>query len=318
MIIIGEYVADDIRSNIIQDVVRIHGGKFTNGEVFTMMQQMHYYSSAGQQIYYIDSVSRNFSESILQVLSNCHLIRSLYKENKINLILTFLPFMRQDKFLQEGYFFSKNCQLIPELLKTAGVNKLITIDVHSIEAIKSCTNVFGTDFINLLPLGLFAQDIASMNIAEPIILGSTDGLDKQSDRAFLNIRRLQKMINCKEIFLMKKERTFRNIASSLVSGDPNGKVCIVLDDIINSGKSALNTALALKRAGAHKIFIYATHLIDSTAEDFKNLLAISDRMVVSNSISIKYNQLASDINIRLINLSNMLKELLVYGSKTIF
>ncbi|MDZ5761988.1 Ribose-phosphate pyrophosphokinase [Candidatus Cyrtobacter comes] len=321
MVIIGDNLSYDIKRDICTefDTILVNNGKFSNGEVFSSMNTK-IADTKHEPIYYLDSVSGNFSESILQILSNCHLISSLFS-SKINLILTFMPFMRHDKSFQDECVISKNCSLIPRLLKIAGVDKLITLDIHSIESMQSCINVFGADFINLLPLKLFAQDIIKIlynKELDLIVLGSTDGLDKQNDRAFLNVQRLQKMINCKEVFWIKKQRAFGEITSSLVADNIKDKVCIILDDIISSGKSALNTAYELKNAGARKIFIYATHLINSTTEDFDKLLLMVDRIVVTNSISIKCNQLAPNIDIRLINISNMLKELLIYGSKTIF
>ncbi len=125
--------------------------------------------------------------------------------------------------------------LIPNLLKTAGVNKFITIDIHSMQSATYCQEIFGENFLNLSTVQLFSRSILahySGNI-NSIILGSTDGSDKKYDRALTNLTELQHEISCPNIFYIKKTRLKNNIISSLDTKSAiKDKVCIILDDII--------------------------------------------------------------------------------------
>ena len=92
-----------------------------------------------------------------------------------------------------------------------------------------------------------------------------------------------------------------------IIGDVEGRDCIIVDDMIDTGGTLCKAAAALKEHGAKRVFAYATHpvLSGNAAENIRN--SVIDEVIVTDSITLSDELKAID-KIKVLTLADMLAE----------
>ncbi|EGQ8335655.1 ribose-phosphate diphosphokinase, partial [Vibrio parahaemolyticus] len=90
-------------------------------------------------------------------------------------------------------------------------------------------------------------------------------------------------------------------------GDVEGRDCVIVDDMIDTGGTLCKAAEALKERGAKRVFAYATHAVFSgnAADNIKN--SVLDQVIVTDSISLS-KEMAATGKVTTLSLSRMLAE----------
>jgi len=166
---------------------------------------------------------------------------------KITAVVPYLAYARQDKMFLQGE--SVSTETVAHMLKAAGINALITVNIHSENTLKK----FPFPAKNLTAIPLLAEyfvqkgckkafalapDKGAMYIAEQAqrVLGGEAGhLDKQRDRRTGQTTQTAKNLNV------------------------TGKTVIIFDDIISTGGTIVGAAKILHEQGATKIFVACVH-----------------------------------------------------------
>jgi ribose-phosphate pyrophosphokinase len=166
---------------------------------------------------------------------------------KITAVVPYLAYARQDKMFLQGE--SVSTETVAQMLKAAGINALITVNIHSENTLKK----FPFPAKNLTAIPLLAEyfvqkgckkafalapDKGAMYIAEQAqrVLGGEAGhLDKQRDRRTGQTTQTAKQLNVK------------------------GKTVIIFDDIISTGGTIVGAAKILREQGAARIFVACVH-----------------------------------------------------------
>ncbi len=85
----------------------------------------------------------------------------------------------------------------------------------------------------------------------------------------------------------RRDLTTGKIEARLASGDVRGKTCVVIDDVINTGSTMIESARVLKERGAKRVVFYATHAL-LTGDAPKNLeQSRVDEVIVSDTVSVE-------------------------------
>ena len=181
--------------------------------------------------------------------------------------------------------------VVAKILDTAEVDEILTFDLHH----HIIGNFFKTPLVNLPTTPLFAkyyQDLfAKKNIKyEDVVIVSPDhGSNTRADL-------LVKELNGTKKVILNKHRPKPNLAEHLeVNVDEvKGKVCIIIDDIIDTGGTIISAADLLVRSGAKSVLVAATHGVFSPNSINKLRGSPLDDIVVTNTIE---KRLPSEINI---------------------
>lgn len=169
---------------------------------------------------------------------------------RIILIAPYLCYMRQDKAFKPGQAISQ--QIIGEML-SEWVDDLVTVDphLHRIdnlgEALPYCTSVAATASF---ALGNF--------IREQHVQGILVGPDEESAQW---VKQVAQQAGLDFIIASKQRLGDRDVKVTLPPADVRGRNAILVDDVISSGKTMIETALALKNAGAEKVSAICTHAL---------------------------------------------------------
>lgn len=157
------------------------------------------------------------------------------KVNSLSLIIPYLPYSRCDKTSLKHLY---------HLLKAAGISKVITADIHSLD-----DNEIAIHNVPLAPLIIkeFKVNLKNKLIVSPDIGGY--------DRA----KKVSEEFGC-DFICMEKVRS-ENSVNHIGDFDVFNREVMIVDDIIDSGKTANSAAKALRELGTKSVEIVATHLL---------------------------------------------------------
>lgn len=198
-------------------------------------------------------ILKRFSKSIhqdiwelMQMVDTVHRMQA----RSITLILPYLPYVRQHRCSATGQF--STCQLLVNSLKTAGADKIITIDMHAPE---QCAN-FCTPVINIPIEPFWINYLQTLNLNWDNI--SIFGADKS---AALRAEKIARHFNGDWGYIDKKRNHKGTVSVQGFQGDCYNKRIFLVDDIIDTGATITQATQYLKDSGALDITVLATHCL---------------------------------------------------------
>lgn len=197
------------------------------------------------------------------------LLDALKNTKQINLCLTYMGYSRQDKINPNE---STGNILFLNFLETFNISKFIFLDNHNEPLINS-------PFLHLSATPVFLEDIKSQYNSEEIVIVSPD-FGRAKEAQFL-----AKSLKCDIAVCVKTRDVFNKINKIKVLGNVQNKICILIDDMIDSGGTLCHASNALLEVKACKVVAYATHGIFSQGAVQSLISSNIAEIVVTDSIS---------------------------------
>ncbi|MDD3237513.1 MAG: ribose-phosphate pyrophosphokinase [Candidatus Gastranaerophilales bacterium] len=181
---------------------------------------------------------------------------------KITAVLPYLPYSRQDRLSADGESLAG--KMIAKDLETAGADKVITFDIHSIQT----QGFYDVPMKNVSAMPLFADYFKEKTN------GKTDNFVVVSPDVggVKRAKNLAKELDV-DTAIIHKERAEHNKAEAVaLIGEVKDKNCILIDDMIDTAGTITEAVKMLKGKGAKDVYICATHGIFSgnAFENIKN------------------------------------------------
>ena len=210
----------------------------------------------GKKVYVIQSTCSPINDRIMELLI---FIDGIKRANcrEITLIIPYYGYARQDRIAHINEPIS--ARMVADLFSNAGVKRVLTIELHT----PQIQGFFSVPLDNLSPTSIFAKYLnkkfASLGIP------STDIAVVSPDHgAMYRARDLANFIPNSSIVVIDKRRPKPNVAEiTNIVGDIQDKICIMVDDIIDTGGTILAGAKTLKEKGAKSVYICASHALFS-------------------------------------------------------
>lgn len=200
----------------------------------------------GKDMLLIQSTSYPADQHLVELLWLVDLAKRAGSKH-ITLIAPYFGYSRQDK-IEEGKPLP--IALVARLIQAAGVDKLITIDAHS----DLLAGFLDIELVNLLPWQYFTSLFT--NIKDAVVISPDRGGAKRASA-------LAAQLGVAYVILTKTRDKMGYPVIESVSGAVRDKNCIIIDDIIDSGRTLYEAATFLKRAGALSVHCCVTHSIFS-------------------------------------------------------
>jgi len=186
------------------------------------------------------------SDSVFQLLVLTDALKRKFK-NKIQLVIPYLPYSRQDRVCTEGDAFS--LKVFADIINAQDYVAVITADSHS-----SAASLLINNFIEI-PQSYFVSKIK--NGYWDIILSPDLGASKKTEEN-------QKLLGIPEIgYCIKKRdpKTGSITSTEVLHPDIRGKKILITDDICDGGRTFIEITKVLKQRGAYQTDLYVTHAI---------------------------------------------------------
>lgn len=216
---------------------------------------------------------------------------------KIIDVLPFMPFTRADR--KDEARVSITAKLMADLADTSGANRVITADLHS----GQIQGFYNIPVDNLYVDMLIAEHIKENKYpVDNMVIGSPDaGSIKRSRSVAEHLGGLELVILDKRRPVDENGKPIPNLPKvHNVVGEVKGKYVLFFEDMIDTGGTLVESAVAVKKQGALGVFAGATHGLFSpkdgvTAEE--KLFAEIDRIIVTNTLTQTYHPNKEVVNV---------------------
>ncbi len=231
--------------------------RFSNGELYVRLGA----PVAGRVCGVLGSLAPP-DEQMLSVLLLAHTLRR-EGARRVVALLPYLGYARQDR-ADPGQ--SLGIRWVGDLLRAAGVDRVLTVDVHSLEATR-----MPVPLDSLSPAGLFGDVLLDLGVADLTIVAPDEGALERCEQ----VRRAAGVD--RPLAYLRKRRDADGVTHSALVGNVEQRVAIV-DDILDTGRTLLSACAELRRAGVGEIVVLATHGL-FTGEGWRELPALGVRRI---------------------------------------
>ncbi|HEX9164991.1 MAG TPA: ribose-phosphate pyrophosphokinase [Gemmatimonadales bacterium] len=256
-------VAQQLDTELCQVTLR----RFADGEIFVKIDE----NVRGRDVFIIQSTNPP-AENILELL----LLMDAAKRAsaaRITAVIPYFGYARQDRKDQPRVAIS--AKLMANLVSQAGADRVLAIDFHQ----HQLQGFFDLPVDHLYASPVFVAHYRQKALKDLVVVASDVGGAKMA-------RGFAKRLNA-SLAIIDKRRTAANVAEVVnVVGDVEGKDCIIPDDMIDTGGTMTEAAHALKRLGAGKIYLCATHALLSGPAVERLKQAPVEEVAVTNTIAL--------------------------------
>jgi len=285
-ITLSKEIADYLKLDLVDAEIK----RFSDHEVFVEIKD----NVRGEDIFVVQSTSKPANDNIMELLITIDALRRA-SARRITAVIPYYGYARQDRKAAPRTPIS--AKLVANLITSSGADRVLTLDLHA----SQIQGFFDIPVDNLYASPAFALDIKKNFSSDNLVIISPDvgGLVRARDVA--------KRVGA-DLAIVDKRRPRAGVSEVMnIIGDVNGKNCIIVDDIVDSGGTLCNAAAALIEKGASSVSAYITHGVLSSNAHEKIANSKLKNLVITNSIEQKKETLEVK-NIRIINMANLLGE----------
>ncbi len=260
---LAEQVSDYLEKPLTKTSVR----RFADQEIFVEILE----NVRGEDVFVLQSTSYPANDNLMELLIITDALRRS-SAKRITAVLPYFGYARQDRRSQGRTPIS--AKLVANLITNAGVDRVLTLDLHA----GQIQGFFDIPTDNLFAAPVFVRDIKERYATDNVVIVSPDV------GGVVRARALAKRIDAPLAIVDKRrERPGESEVMNII-GDVDGRDCILVDDIVDSGGTLCNAAEALLAQGAKSVTAYATHGVLTGGAIARITASKLKEMVFTNSI----------------------------------
>lgn len=241
--------------------------RFSDMEVYVEIQE----NVRGQDVFVIQSTSFPTNDNMMELLITIDALRR-GSARRITAVIPYFGYARQDR--KTGGRTPISAKLVANLITEAGADRVLTLELHAGQ-IQGFFDI-PVDNLNIAPV--FVPDIQKKFHGKEIVIVSPDV------GGVVRARHLAKKLEADLAIIDKRREKAGHSEVMNVIGEVEGKICIMIDDIVDSGGTLCNAALALKDHGATEVHAYVIHGVLSGKAVERISSSALETMVITDSI----------------------------------
>ena len=221
---------------------KVSSRQFSDGEIQVNIEE----SVRGYDVYIIQSTSYPVNNHLMELLimvDAC--VRA--SANTINVVLPYFGYARQDRIASSREPLT--AKLVANMLVKAGVSRVLTLDLHAVQV----QGFFDIPVDNLYTIPLFAKHYCDKGLT-----GSDVVVVSPKNSGVKRARSLAEYLDA-PIAIIDYAQDDSERSQGYIIGDVEGKKAILIDDILNTGRTFSEAAKILERDGATEIYAVSSH-----------------------------------------------------------
>jgi ribose-phosphate pyrophosphokinase len=241
-------------------------GKFSDGEINVQIDE----SVRGRDVFIIQPTGAPVNDNLMELLVMVDALKRS-SAHTITAVIPFFGYARQDR--KAAPRVPITAKLVANMIQTAGVDRVITIDLHA----GQIQGFFDIPVDNLYGSLLFADYVKSKNLKNPIVASPDIG-------GVARARQFAGKLGLDMVIVDKRREKANESEVMNIIGDVTGKDVILIDDMIDTAGTIVKAAKVLKDRGATSVMACATHPVLSGPAYKRIDDGELDELVVSDSI----------------------------------
>ncbi|PUB09747.1 ribose-phosphate diphosphokinase [Paenisporosarcina sp. OV554] len=289
----NESLARELAEEVGLPLGKISVNRFSDGEVQINIEE----SIRGCDVFIIQSTSSPVNENLMELLIMVDAVKRA-SARTVNVVLPYYGYARQDRKARAREPIT--AKLVANLLETAGATRAIVLDLHA----PQIQGFFDILIDHLIAVPILSDYFLEKNIdpSEIVIVSPDHG----------GVTRARKMADRLKapIAIIDKRRPRPNVAEVMnIVGNVDGKICILIDDIIDTAGTITIAANALVESGAKEVYACCTHPVLSGPAIERIDNSVIKELVITNSIELPEEKTSPKI--KTLSVAHLLAEAIV-------
>ncbi|MGO2182117.1 MAG: ribose-phosphate pyrophosphokinase [Pseudoalteromonas nigrifaciens] len=266
-------------------------GRFSDGEISVQINE----NVRGSDVFILQSTCAPTNDNLMELIVMVDALRRA-SAGRITAVIPYFGYARQDRRVRSARV-PITAKVVADFLSSVGVDRVLTVDLHA----EQIQGFFDVPVDNVFGSPVLLEDMKARHFDDVVVVSPDIG-------GVVRARAIAKLLNDTDLAIIDKRRPQANVSQVMhIIGDVEGRDCIIVDDMIDTGGTLCKAAEALKEHGAKRVFAYATHPILSgkAAENLRN--SVIDEVIVTDSIPLSAELKALNI-VKVLTLADMLAE----------
>ena len=259
------YLAEKICQSLGCPLGKMQMTKFSDGEFAVSYEE----SVRGRDIFLVQSTFPN-SDNLMELLLMIDAAKRASAKT-INAVMPYFGWARQDR--KDKPRVSIGAKLVADLLSVAGVNRVITMDLHA----DQIQGFFDVPVDHLYASGVLLPYLQSLNLDNMVIASPDVGGSKRANT-------YAKYLRC-PLVLCNKTRARANVVDTMqIIGDVQGKNVVIIDDMVDTAGTITKAADLMMATGARSVRACASHCVMSGPASERVQNSALEELVFTDSI----------------------------------
>lgn len=266
-------------------------GKFSDGEISVEINE----NVRGKDVFIIQPTCAPTNNNLMELIVMTDALRRA-SASRITAVVPYFGYARQDRRVRSTRV-AITAKVVADMITGAGVDRVLTVDLHA----DQIQGFFDIPVDNIYGTPLLVDDI-QRRITEDFIVVSPDV------GGVVRARAMAKRLGDVDLAIIDKRRPQANVSQVMhIIGDVKDKVCILIDDMVDTAGTLCKAADALKENGAQKVYAYITHPVLSGPAIENIVKSTLDELIVTDTIPLSDKALNCG-KIRTLTISGLLAE----------
>ncbi|CAM3662204.1 ribose-phosphate pyrophosphokinase [Polynucleobacter arcticus] len=244
-------------------------GRFSDGEIQVEIQE----NVRGKNVVVIQSTCAPTNDSLMELMIMIDALKRA-SAGRITAVIPYFGYARQDRRPRSARV-AISARIVANMLQSvAGVERVLTMDLHA----DQIQGFFDIPVDNIYSSPVLLADLQAQKTQKDLLIVSPD------IGGVVRARAMAKQLGT-DLAIIDKRRPKANVSEVMhLIGEVEGRHCVIMDDIIDTGGTLCKAAEALKERGAKGVTAYCTHAVLSGSAVARIAASELDELVVTDTI----------------------------------
>ena len=243
---------------------------FPDGETFVRINE----NVRGRDVFIVQPTCPPTNQNLMELLIMVDAARRASAE-RITAVIPFFGYARQDR--KDKPRVPITAKLIANLLTAAGVNRVLTMDLHA----QQVAGFFDIPVDHLYAMPVLIRYLRSRFSDRPLTVVSPDVGGLKMASAY------SQALGANLAIVAKRRKSATEIESLYVIGDVDGKDVLIVDDLTETAGTLTSAANILKKHGAQSIFAGVSHAVLSDLAIDRLKSSVIEELITTNSVPVR-------------------------------
>ncbi len=264
-------LANDVAGHLGLPLGKAIVGRFSDGEVMVELEE----NVRGKDVFVVQPTCGPPNDNLMELLVMVDAFRRS-SSLRVTAVIPYLGYSRQDRRPRSARV-PISARVVANMIESVGVDRVLTLDLHS----DQIQGFFDLPVDNIYATPIMIGDVWKQDYNDLVVVSPDVG-------GVVRARALAKLLNDADLAIIDKRRPRANEAQVMnIIGDVRDRVCIIVDDMVDTAGTLCQAAVALKEEGASRVVAYITHPVLSgrAVENIEN--STMDELVVCDTIPLR-------------------------------
>ena len=270
---------------------RMNVGRFSDGEVMVEILE----NIRGREVYLVQPTCPPVNDNLVELMVMIDAVRRA-SAARVTALIPYFGYARQDRRPRANRV-PISAKLVAKLIGNAGADRVLTVDLHA----DQIQGFFDIPVDNVYASPVLLGDAWKQEYKDIVVVSPDVG-------GVVRARALAKRLDDADLAIIDKRRPQANMTEVMnVIGEVEGKVCILIDDMVDTAGTLCAAAGTLKDRGAVRVVAYITHAVLSGPAVDRIGNSVLDELVVTDTIPLS-DSAAACATIRQLSVAELLAE----------